>query len=219
MSLKVILSFDRFLLLIFLTSVQRKCHLNTLFIISNISSNSKPEGKIGLDLQQRCPSARPCFRRCRLAWQNCLTITWQTCISHAFLMADILMFFAIKSSSRGHTWGRTGQGKIPRVRTQARMYIETQCLDWLYLNDLTLWRKPYINLLFFWLGITRLGWGVSNAMVAIYQTTGLLRLRINGCSRHKQTNKTGGLINTTSLPSGNWKGGQGKRGEGGAGVL
>lgn len=82
-------------------------------------------------------------------------------------------------------------------------YIAALGLDRLLLNDLTLWRKPYINLLFFWPSVIRLGWGVSNAMVAIYQTTGLLRLRINGCSRHKQTNKTGGLMNTARLPSGN----------------
>lgn len=56
---------------------------------------------------------------------------------------------------------------------------------------------------FFGRGVIRLGWGVSNAMVAIYQTTGLLRLRINGCSHHKQTNKTRGLMNTAGLPSGN----------------
>lgn len=129
-----------------------------------------------------------------------------------------LLFFCLSVNFQADDTHEPDQdrARFQGVHTQTQMYIEAQCLDWLYLNDLTLWRKPYINLLFFWPGITRLGWGVSNAMVAIYQTTGLLQLWINGRSRHKQTNKTGGLMNTTRLPGGKWKGGQGKwRKEGG----
>lgn len=50
------------------------------------------------------------------------------------------------------------------------------------------------------------GWGVSIAVVAIYQTTGLLRLRISDLRRCKQTNRTEGPDEYDALTGGRKRG-------------
>lgn len=46
----------------------------------------------------------------------------------------------------------------------------------------------------FWPGIGSLGWGVTNAAVAIYQRAGLTCLQINTGSYLKQTNQQNGRL-------------------------
>lgn len=46
----------------------------------------------------------------------------------------------------------------------------------------------------FWPGIGSLGWGVTNAAVAIYHTAGLTWLQINAGSYLKQTNQQNGRL-------------------------
>lgn len=95
-----------------------------------------------------------------------------------------------------HGRGVAGKGAIPSTYRYTMRHRASHEMTW------HSEKKPYINLLFFWPSVTGLGQGVSNAMGAIYQTTGLLRLRISGCSCHKQTNKTPALMSTTGLPGG-----------------
>lgn len=81
------------------------------------------------------------------------------------------------------------------------------------LNDSTLWRMPYINLLFFCLLVFFLLAGCHGAQLGesvmlwlpFIKRQGLLRLRINECICGIQTNKTGGLMGT-SLACTHWRG-------------